>query len=240
MTWPSVSFVIPAWNAERWIEKAVESCVRQDYPGVVEIVVADDGSEDGTRRAVESLRLHLWRWRIVLLEMPHGGYARAFNLALAEAGGDMIARQDADDWSAPDRLRKQVEALRRADIVSSEMTLVDEQGRYLGETEDRGMDPARFVSGAEPHGVCGVTLVAWRRVYEMVGPFSTDPRWEWSPDTEWTFRALRAGLRWAHIPKPLYFYRRHPGQMTTRGGTKGHEAYVAQSEEHQKWLRERT
>jgi len=237
--WPTVSVLIPAWNAERWIEKAVESCVRQDYPGLVETIVADDGSEDGTRRAVESLRLR-WSKRIVLLEMPHGGYARAFNLALAGAGGEVVARLDADDWSAGDRLRKQVEVLRSADIVTSEMTLVDEDGHRLGETHDRGMDSGRFASGAEPHGACGPTLVAWRRVYETVGPFSTDPRWQWSPDTEWTFRALRAGVRWAHVPEPLYFYRKHAERMTVRGGTKGHEAYLAQCEEHRAWLREHT
>jgi len=235
MTWPTVSIVMPVWNAERWIARAVRSCISQAYPGRLEIVVADDGSEDGTGKAIDGARDGA-NVPVFLLEGAHQGYAAAFNLALAAASGDIIARQDADDWSAPDRILKSVEALAdgTADIVSSEMALVDKHGCSVGETHVGGMVEEEYVKGAKAHGPCSTTLVAWRRVYEKVGPFSTDPRWEWSPDSEWNFRALRAGLRWAHIPEPLYFYRIHADRMTTRGGGKGHQAYLEQIEEHLK------
>jgi len=233
MKWPTVSILMPAWNAERWIARAVRSCVSQAYPGRLEVVVAVDECGDGTRNAVERARAGV-DVPVVVLEGPHRGYAVAFNLALATASGDVIARQDADDWSDPDRIRKGVEALAGADIVSSEMALVDEHGCSPRETHVGGMVEEEYVKGTKAHGPCAATLVAWRRVYEKVGPFSTDPRWEWSPDSEWDFRALRAGVRWAHIPEALYFYRIHPGRMTTRGAGKGHQAYLELIQEHLK------
>jgi len=227
------------------------------YPGM-EIIVADDGSTDDTVAKIEwavknraevlekakgNRRIEGEGAVVVTIRMAHKGYAAAFNAALAAARGEVIARLDADDLISLGRTARCVQALcghcveaekGRVDIVSSEMFLVDGSGCAAGETHVGGMVEEEYVKGAKAHGPCTATLVAWRRVYEKVGPFSTDPRWEWSPDSEWDFRALRARVRWAHIPEPLYFYRMHPDRMTMRGGGKGHQAYLEQIEEHLK------
>ncbi len=101
----SVSVIIPAYNAERYIADAIESALGQTLPPY-EIIVVDDGSTDGTadvvRRYGEPVRLLLQRNR---------GPAAARNRGLMEARGEFVAFLDADDVWTRRNLELQVAAL---------------------------------------------------------------------------------------------------------------------------------
>ncbi|HEX4643735.1 MAG TPA: glycosyltransferase [Candidatus Acidoferrales bacterium] len=102
-----MSVLIDTYNHEAFIERAIRSVLDQDMPmDAVEILVVDDGSSDATPDIVRRFAP-----RVRLLQKSNGGQASAFNFGFAEAQGDIVATLDGDDWWAPQKLRRVLEAL---------------------------------------------------------------------------------------------------------------------------------
>jgi glycosyltransferase involved in cell wall biosynthesis len=120
-----VSVVIPAYNAEPYIAQTIESVLAQTYPRV-EVIVADDGSTDGTRQCVRAFGA-----RVRYLRHPNsGGAARPRNLGISAARGDLIAFVDADDLMLPGRIAAAVgvlEARRDAALVLTNFQNFDDR-----------------------------------------------------------------------------------------------------------------
>lgn len=106
---PIVSVVVPAHNAQRWIEEAIRSAQNQTV-SLIEIIVVVDGSTDDTLRICEEMSAKDPRVRVLTID--HGGVARARNIGVAAALGEFIAPLDADDLWHPSRLERHVTALR--------------------------------------------------------------------------------------------------------------------------------
>jgi glycosyltransferase involved in cell wall biosynthesis len=107
MSNPHVSVLIDTYNHERFVEQAITSVLEQDMPMAdVEIVVVDDGSTDRTPEIVRRFEP-----RVRLLRKPNGGQASAFNFALPQMRGEIIAMLDGDDWWAKQKLRRALETL---------------------------------------------------------------------------------------------------------------------------------
>jgi glycosyltransferase involved in cell wall biosynthesis len=101
-----VSVVIPAYNAEAFLNKALDSVLAQTYANL-EALVIDDGSADATASVATSYRDE----RIVLIGQANGGLSNARNAGIRRARGDYIAYLDADDRWAPGKLAAQVELM---------------------------------------------------------------------------------------------------------------------------------
>ena len=94
-----VSVIIPAYNVEKYIEKCIDSVVKQTYKNL-EILVVDDGSKDETGKILDKIKSSDQRIRVVHKE--NGGVSSARNTGLDIATGDYIAFLDADDYWAED------------------------------------------------------------------------------------------------------------------------------------------
>ena len=93
----SISVVIPLYNKELEVERALRSVLFQSLmPG--EIIVVDDGSTDGSRAVVERVMAENPTSNIRLLVQKNGGVSAARNRGIAEAKGRYVALLDADDW----------------------------------------------------------------------------------------------------------------------------------------------
>jgi glycosyltransferase involved in cell wall biosynthesis len=107
MIQPLVTVLIDTYNHERFIEEAIVSVLKQDFPlDQVEILVVDDGSTDRTPEIVRKFEP-----RVRLLRKTNGGQASAFNAGIPEARGEIIAFLDGDDWWAPQKLSRVIEYL---------------------------------------------------------------------------------------------------------------------------------
>jgi len=107
MSKPLVTVLIDTYNHERFIEQAISSVLEQDFPASErEILVVDDGSTDNTPALVHKFVPH-----VRFLRKANGGQATAFNAAVPEARGEVIAFLDGDDWWARAKLGPVVEAL---------------------------------------------------------------------------------------------------------------------------------
>lgn len=109
MSTPVVSVVMSVYNAETLLPAAMTSVLSQE--GVdFEVVVVDDGSTDRSGEILDGYSADDPRVRV--LHQGNTGLTRALIRGCAEARGEFVARQDADDVSLPGRLRKQADLLR--------------------------------------------------------------------------------------------------------------------------------
>ena len=130
---PKVTFIVPVYNVEPFLEECVRSILAQTYRNI-EIILVDDGSTDSSGKMCDDLRLG--DERIVVVHKANGGLSSARNAGIEKAAGDYYIFVDSDDVISPsmaeDMVSKAVEY--DTDIVSSLIT----EDRSLLETGDSG------------------------------------------------------------------------------------------------------
>jgi len=102
---PTVSVVIAAYNEAKVINRTVATLLASDYPDI-EVVVVDDGSQDGTADTVQAAYGH--DKRVVVMRKRNAGKASALNLGIKECAGEVIVALDADTVFTPDTIGKLV------------------------------------------------------------------------------------------------------------------------------------
>lgn len=117
--WPLVTFVIPAKNEEKWIEKALRSAIELDYPkSKLEIIVVNDASTDQTKHIVKKFISNNSHFDIKLINRKKsiGIKAPGLNQALEDAKGELFVCVDADSSVAKDALKKIVPQFNKATV----------------------------------------------------------------------------------------------------------------------------
>lgn len=120
---------MPAYNAEKYIGKAIDSVLAQTFTRF-ELLIINDGSTDSTEKIIRSYSDE----RIRLINQPNQGIAGALNMGLLNANADLIARFDADDICMPERLMVQYDFLHAHPdhiIVGSDADYIDMTGDYV-------------------------------------------------------------------------------------------------------------
>jgi glycosyltransferase involved in cell wall biosynthesis len=210
----TVSILIPACNAERWIGSAIQSGLDQSWPKI-EVIVVEDGSTDQTlaiAKRYESAKVKVMR-------QENRGAAAARNTALREAQGDFLQYLDADDLLSADKTKEQLTLLlENPDYlsVSSAVYFFDGKDPDSGLEERSGAvdtdDPVTWlIEFLGPDGPFGtVPYGAWltpRSVAERAGPWDDSVR---SPDDdgEYFARVVLAshGIRASKAGR--YYYRK--------------------------------
>jgi glycosyltransferase involved in cell wall biosynthesis len=121
--------LIGCWNNAGTLERAARSILSQTLEDL-ELIVVDDGSTDESLEVARALGDE----RVRCLALSHQGISRSLNAGLREARAPFVAIQDADDWSEPQRLEREVGVLEAAPdvaVVGCRMHEVDEEGRPL-------------------------------------------------------------------------------------------------------------
>ena len=201
---PTVSVVMPVYNAAGHVTSAIKSILVQSMTDF-ELIVIDDGSTDETPAVVDSF--DDGRIRLVRLE-ENVGIAAACNRGLEEARGEYVARHDADDRSRPDRFERQLEFLEDHDNVAAGVgtgaRLVDESGAVIGRRhvpEEPSLhdiiDVNHFVHGA---------MMLRRSALEEVGGYD---EWFWMAEDFELWLRLATEFELRNIDEPLYELRIH-------------------------------
>ena len=211
---PTVSIVLPALYERRFMRDCLDSLLAQDDGRIVEILVVDGGSTDGTRAIVEAAGDP-----VRLVDNPRVTAAAAMNIGLAEAKGDVICRADAHTLYAPDFVRRNVDVLAEtgADNVGGPMVPVGTTsfGRAVAAVTSSpfGVGPGRFHYATVRSEVDTVYLGCWRReTLEALGGWD-ESRLQWAAeDQELNFRIRQRGGRIVLDPsiRSWYFPREAP------------------------------
>jgi glycosyltransferase involved in cell wall biosynthesis len=213
MPTPTVSVVMPAFDAAACIGRAVDSVLAQTW-AERELLVVDDGSRDGTLAVLAG-----YGERVRVLRQANAGPAAARNHGLRAARGRYVAFLDADDWWLPTKLERQVALLEaRAELgfCSTATQVVTADGAPAGHWPCCADDGAPllerlFVQGAAVSGSTSGVL-ARAALLREVGGFDEALRGFEDPDL-WLRLAARAG--YACIAEPLTVVVRTPGSVSS-------------------------
>lgn len=210
---PEVSVVIPTHNRRETLTSAMDSVLDQRSVDL-EIVVVDDGSDDGTWEMLESLDDP----RVRAVRVDHrAGAAAARNLGVEQARADLIAFQDSDDLWHPDKLRLQLDRLRdtQADFCLCMVELIDVDGSFL-EVKPSRQELAAVERGAfldaiiADNFVSTPTLLISREAFDAVGGFDATLR----RFQDWDLGIRLARRRVAIVERVLVTALRRPGSIT--------------------------
>jgi O-antigen/teichoic acid export membrane protein/glycosyltransferase involved in cell wall biosynthesis len=206
---PMVSILIPAYNAEQWIEATIRSALAQTWPRK-EIIVVDDGSKDRTVEVAK--RFESQGVRVV--GQKNQGASAARNKAFSLSSGDYIQWLDADDLLAPDKIGRQMELVMQG--VSKRRLLSCPWGHFMFRPQTAEFIPSALWCDLSPVEwllrkmgqnvyMQTATWLVSRELTEAAGPW--DVRMLGDDDGEYFCRVLLASDGVKFVPEAKVFYR---------------------------------
>jgi glycosyltransferase involved in cell wall biosynthesis len=215
MKLPSISVIIPAFNAQATIRETLLSIALQSVPPL-EAIVIDDGSTDGTVSAAEACRGEMRGVELILLSQAHLGPGAARNLGLKTARGELAAFLDADDAWLPGKIEQSLLHLQDHVLVAHDFIELNGALETL-------RDPSRhFLQSANPYEtlfercyIATSTVLARREALLSAGGFALDlPA---AQDYDLWLRLLgRPGASFSVFALPLMRYRVSPLGVTSQ------------------------
>ncbi len=208
---PRISVLMPLYNAAPFLEMAVQSIFRQDLAalgGALEIVIVDDGSTDGSTEIARALaRQHT---EIQLIEQENFGIARARNVALSLARGEIICFLDADDEYVEGALNFLVNELELLRQQHGDLVMV----RGLVQLWAFDQTAQNWRSQGYPRQLSVIHSCAQTRAtFDRIGDFNEE--FKACEDSDWLARAQEGGVRMPLRKFVVTRYRQHGANTTS-------------------------
>lgn len=191
------SIIIPAYNAEKTIERALNSALHQDFKDF-EVIVINDGSTDDTLKILES-----YGNRIILINQKNRGAVKAANVGFKLARGKYVVKLDADDWFEKGLLRESCGVLdKREDIdfVYSDYYEIKQGKRFLVSTKNNLFN------------TIAIGVVFRKSQFGRMGYYSENTKFA---EYDLLLRTLEEWKGY-HITEPLFTYFRHEKSLTAK------------------------
>jgi len=112
---PSVSVIVPAYNCEKTIVRALDSIANQTYLGQIDLIVINDGSIDGTPEILNDYQVMPFGRKYMLIHQKNGGVSAARNKGIEISVSDYIAFLDSDDYYHPEAFRNYMNKVEETD-----------------------------------------------------------------------------------------------------------------------------
>lgn len=199
---PVVSIIIPARDAAATLGPQLEAVCRQDCHLDYEVVVVDNGSNDGTGRLVERMATEFPRLRLVAgPSAPNRSAAR--NLGAQHAQGTVLAFCDADDLVQPDWLSRLLEGMQHSEVVTGSLV----RAAHIGDV-DPSIGRKRRTEFRGLECLSSGNFAIRRDTFLAVGGFSEE--FLHRVDIELACRLAIEGIEVAYAPDAVVVYRRRP------------------------------
>lgn len=215
---PLVSVVVPAYNAEKFIEDAIASVLMQDYANI-ELLLIDDGSSDNT---FNILKKHEDGERVKVLQHDHGenrGVSKTRKLGIDHANGEFIAFLDADDLFFPLKISKQVQVLLSDTslvVVHSNAFLINEtdydfKNEFKFDVKDQPYDYKEHSNWLTSNHICNSTVLISKKHITSI-KFDFQQAFQFEDWLIWSLMAFKGKFHF--ISEPLAYYRLHENSAT--------------------------
>lgn len=203
---PLVTVIIPSYNHSSYIKKCIDSVLSQSYP-LIEVIVIDDGSTDDSLEIIRS-----YGDRIHLLQQKGGRQARARNLGMAVARGELVAFLDSDDKYLAGRIESAVNVFRRypdTDLVWGDFRLIDATGEMTKHVKWQQSARDFRLQLIEGNPICNATVTVRRSALDEIGGF--DERVPRACDGLAWYQLAARGKHFRHCGQTVLDYRVHGG-----------------------------
>ena len=221
---PTVSIIVPVYNAERTVGRCIESILNQEYTDF-ELLLVDDGSTDNSGAVCDEYAAK--DSRIQVFHKKNSGVSASRNLALDRARGTYLQFLDSDDWITPDATSCLVRTAESGpcDLVISDFyRVVGERVSQKGDIDEDGMmtredyaahmmeNPADFYYG-----------VLWNKLYRRsiveTHHLRMNPEINWCEDFMFNLEYIRYAEVFRAIQIPIYYYVKTKGSLASQSLT---------------------
>lgn len=191
------------YNCSKTLNKAIDSILAQTYTNWV-MICCNDGSKDNTLNILHNYQLQYPDKFVILQNDRNRKLPYSLNHCLEHVKTELVARMDADDWSMPDRLEKQVSFLQEHpefDLVGTGIRV--STGKTILTTIIQPMVP---VPEDMLHCNCfsHATIMTYKRVYDALNGYSLDPSVERCEDLDLWSRFFAVGFHGYNLSDELY------------------------------------
>ena len=211
---PDVTVFIPVYNREQYLPETLDSLLGQTFRNF-ELIVADDGSSDGTLSVAREYAARDPRIRV--LSLRHSGEVPTRNAAVSAAHPESryLMNHDSDDTSMPEKLEKLVAHLDshpEVGIVGCQAEYFDDLGNHLG-SPPQEVEPGRIrATFGESNSMVNSAALIRREVFERIGKYRDE--FAGVDDYDFFSRALQAGFALANVPEVLHRIRLHRASIS--------------------------
>lgn len=208
-----VTVIIPAWNAQRYLEATLKSLLGQSYRNL-RVLVVDDGSTDSTPQILA--RLHREDPRLSSFTVPNGGPAKARNFALDRlpAGTDYVMFLDADDLLTEDAVAYALEGAEGAELVIFGFAIRQMDGSLFPYAEhEQLLDRSTLGESLARLYKANLLNQVWAKLYsaDLLRDIRF-PDYRWGEDRLFLFQALERAERIKILPACKHRYVMHEGE----------------------------
>ena len=219
---PTVSIIVPVYNAEKTLKRCVDSILGQEYEDL-ELILVDDGSTDGSGPLCDAFGNQDSRVRV--LHKENGGVSDSRNMGLKLARGKWLQFADSDDWVTADATRLLV---RKAEADSCDMVVADFY-RVIGDRvshkgdieEDQVLSREEYAAYMMENPSDYYYGVLWNKLYrrELVERYGLRMNTEisWCEDFMFNLEYLRHAESICALRTPVYYYLKRRGSLVSQG-----------------------
>lgn len=206
MNKPKVSIILPVFNKEKFLKKAIESILTQTFKNF-EFLILDDGSTDNSLKIIKGFKDKRIK---VFSNKKRQGLAKGLNFLIKQAKGEYIARMDGDDISLSDRLKEQVRFLDKyfqIALTGSWVKIIDNKGKVVGEFKHpiEYKEIRKIILNYNPF--VHPSVMFRKKIFKKLGGY--DERLFYSQDYDLFLRFV-ANYSCANMPKFLLRFRWQP------------------------------
>lgn len=229
-----VSIIIPCYNQEMYLGKAVDSALNQTY-GDKEIIIVNDGSPDGTREIAEYYANQHNNVRVV--NQSNKGLSGARNAGIMNSTGDAILPLDADDYIEPDYLSETVPVL----LDNPDIGVVATDLQTFGQTEEIWMRPnyPTKVENLMVNNQIYVCSLIRKEAILQCGGYNTKMIHGYEDWDLW-IDITKRGWKVGYVPRPLFHYRIKENSMYTDSLENWHQWNIDQIHKNHSELYEKS
>ena len=218
---PTVSIIVPVYNAEKTIGRCIDSILGQQYTDF-ELLLVDDGSKDGSGAICDSYALA--DSRVQVIHKENTGVSDTRNIGISRARGVYLQFLDSDDWITPDATKLLVEAAgeHNCDLVISDFyRVVGERVSRKGDIdEDRVLTREEYAAHMMEQPADFYYGVLWNKLYrrDIVADhhLQMDPEISWCEDFMFNLEYIRHAQRFYALQVPIYYYVKTKGSLASQ------------------------
>lgn len=219
---PTVSIIVPVYNAEKYLRRCIDSILNQEYTDF-ELLLANDGSEDSSGAICDEYAAK--DSRIQVIHKENTGVSDTRNTAITQAQGTYLQFLDSDDWITPDATKLLVRAAveHHCDMVISDFyRVVGERVSHKGDIEDDGvLNREEFAAHMMENPADFYYGVLWNKLYrrDLVEKYHLrmDTSISWCEDFLFNLEYILHAEVFYALQAPIYYYVKTKGSLASQG-----------------------